>query len=87
MTYQSATTSAPADADFVVFKEEYGYVFAHRPRHSISWDIIANTDVVGYAMILGGISAAQLSLWDHDARRFLCGTIGQLKRDEQEPAA
>ena len=86
MTYQSATTSAPADADFIVYRNGLGYVFVQR-RVGNSWDIVAETDAIGYALVLVGISAAQMTLWHYDLQQFLCGTVGEMLRAEQEPAA
>lgn len=86
MSYQSATTSAPADADFVVYRNDLDYVFVQR-REGNSWDVIAETDAIGYALVLVGISAARMSLWHHNLQQFLSGNFSQMLRDEQEPAA
>jgi len=84
MSYQSAT--APEDADFVVYKEAEGYTFLQR-YDDRSWGVIANTDVVGYALVGTGISETHRSLWDYDAQRFTCGTLHQLTRTDWETAA
>jgi len=86
MSYQSATTTAPDDADFVVYKEVNGYTFLQRDDDT-SWGVIANADVVAYALIATGISETHRSLWDFDRQQFVCGTVDQLTRTDWETAA
>lgn len=82
MTFQSATKAAPADADFVGYKNIGGWVILQR-RSDGAWDTCANLNSVGYDLIVSGISARGKSYWSHESQMFMCGTIEQLARHEE----
>ncbi len=80
MTFKSATTSAPADADFVGFKNIGGWVIVQR-RSDGAWDTTANTNGVGYDMFVAGVSASRKSFWSYETQQFMCGTFEQMIRE------
>jgi len=80
MTFQSAIAAAPADADFVGFKNIGGWVIIQR-RSDGAWDTTANTNNVGYDLIISGISARGKSYWSYESQQFMCGTVEQMVRE------
>ena len=86
MTFQSATKTAPADADFVSYKNMGGWVIIQR-RSDGAWDTVANLSTVGYGLMVSGISAQDKSLWSYVSHQFITGTIEQLSRVDEESEA
>jgi len=84
MTFQ--LTSAPADADFVGYRNDHGWVIVQRRSDGI-WETCANTNTTGCNLIVAGISASHKSFWSHEAQQFLCGTVHQLTRTDWETGA
>lgn len=80
MTFKSAIESAPADADFVGYKNIGGWVILQRRSDGI-WDVCANTNASGYDLIVAGISGHHKSYWSHDTQEFMCGTVEQMVRE------
>lgn len=82
MSFIEAIAAAPADADFVGYKQAGGWVIIQRRSDGI-WHTCAQTDSVGYDLILSGISARGKSYWSHESQQFICGTIEQVARHEE----
>jgi len=86
MTFQSATKAAPADADFVSYKNMGGWVIIQR-RSDGAWDTCANLSTAGYGLMVSGISAQDRALWSYVSRQFITGNIEQLARVNEETEA
>lgn len=80
MSFISTISAAPRDADYAVYKDVGGYVFLSRDPETGRWDVMANTDAAGFAMLGKGLSASAKSLWDYDSGLFLAGDVEQLDR-------
>ena len=80
MTFLSAIAAAPADADFVGYKNIGGWVILQR-RSDGAWDTCANTNNIGYDLIIKGISERGKSFWSHESQQFMCGSVEQLVRE------
>jgi hypothetical protein len=80
MTFKSATSSAPADADFVGYKNIVGWVIIQR-RSDGAWDTCANLNNIGYDIFIAGISARGKSYWSYESQQFMCGTAEQMVRE------
>jgi hypothetical protein len=80
MTFQSAIAAAPADADFVGFKNIGGWVIIQR-RSDGAWDTCANLNSIGYDFFITGLSARHKSYWSHESQQFICGTVEQMVRE------
>lgn len=77
MSFQHATSTAPADADFIAYKDTGVWVVVQRRSDGV-FSTIANTDDTGFDLIAAGISASRKSLWNAETGQFICGTVGQL---------
>lgn len=82
MAFIEVIAAAPADADFVGYKQAGGWVIIQRRSDGI-WHTCAQTDSVGYDLILSGISARGKSYWSYESQQFICGTIEQVARHEE----
>lgn len=85
MSFKQATTEAPADADFIGYKDLGGYVIIQRRSDGI-FDVCANVNSIGYSIFIAGVSANKWSFWSHDSQQFITGNVEQLTRhaDKQE---
>lgn len=81
MSFINAIAAAPANADFVAYKQIGGWVIVQRRSDGI-WDVCANTNSVGYDVFVAGVAARRMSLWSYESRMFICGDVGQLDREE-----
>ena len=72
--------AAPADADFVVYKQIGGLVILRRDADGI-WDVCANMGNIAYPIFVAGVSARGLSLWSYESGQFVCGNVEQLARE------
>ena len=83
MNYLQATTTAPADADYISYQETVrSWVVLRRDTSDGNWKIIANCDRLCLGLIIDGVSASHKALWDASTQQFLCGTVEQLTRQE-----
>jgi hypothetical protein len=81
MTYLEAISNAPADADYIVYRDGLDYVFLKRHADG-EIHVIAEVHLAAYGLIFDGIAARHQSLWDADSRTFDVGTPAQLQRSE-----
>lgn len=78
--FNDATTTAPADADFVIYASAGGYTLLARDP-SGAWDVAAGLTKLGLPLISGAIYGTHKSLWSYDSRKFLVGSVEQLDRE------
>jgi hypothetical protein len=80
---QKVIDAAPEDADYVAHEGFGNWQIADRQ----SGLVIASANLTGFQLIARGISENKKSLWAHASRTFICGTVEQLTRHEQEQEA
>jgi len=79
MSYQSATTQCPADADLLAYRNLTTWVVLRRDEDGFS--VIANVCDAGFDLIVAGASAQRKALWNWEHGRFETGTVEQLSRE------
>jgi len=79
MTFQSAIAQAPADAEFVGYKNIGGWVIIQRRSDGV-WDTCANLNGLGCDIFIAGLSERKRSFWCYETKRFVTGNIEQLDR-------
>lgn len=83
MSFIDAISTAPADADFVAYKAIGGWVIIQRRSDGI-WDTCAQTNSSGYAIFVAGVVARSMSLWSHESKQFITGTVDQIMRHAEK---
>lgn len=79
MVFKSAVAQAPADAEFVGYKNIGGWVIIQRGSDGV-WDTCANLNGLGYFIFIAGLSQLKQSFWCYETQRFITGNIEQLDR-------
>jgi len=83
MSFQSATTQSPADADLIAYRGPGAWTVIRRRSDGI-FESIANCDRTALDLIIAGASASRKSVWNYETGQFEVGTVEQLSRQPQE---
>lgn len=75
--FKDAIATAPADADFAIYRSAGGYTLLARGPDG-AWDVAAGLTELGMPLISRAIYAAHKSLWSYDTGKFL---VDQLDRE------
>jgi len=81
MSYLEATKTAPADADFVAYRNlGLGWSIAQRLPDG-AFDTAAALTPPALSIFISGVSARRRSLWNYETKQFECGDLSQLTRE------